>query len=101
MLAAVSLTAILVSGAAAAEDPWPAIRDSVFGDRPLLDGSGVIALEAPARAEDAATVPVTVRALIPQTPERYIRSIHLVIDQNPAPVAGVFHLFPLDRKSVV
>lgn len=101
MLAAVSLTAILVSGAAAAEDPWPAIRDSVFGDRPLLDGSGVIALEAPARAEDAATVPVTVRALLPQTPERYIRSIHLVIDQNPAPVAGVFHLFPLSGEATI
>ena len=92
-LAAAVMAAILVSEAAHAEDPWPAIRESVFGARELRDGSAIIALEAPARAEDAAIVPVTVRALVPQTPERYIRSIRLVIDQNPAPVAGLFRLF--------
>jgi sulfur-oxidizing protein SoxY len=29
-----------------------------------------------------------------QTPERYIRTVHLLIDRNPAPIAAVFHLTP-------
>ena len=48
----------------------------------------------PQRAHDAAIVPIEIVAEIPQTPERHIRTVHLVIDQNPAPVAGVFHLSP-------
>ena len=30
----------------------------------------------------------------PQTPERWIKTVHLIVDENPAPVAGVFHFFP-------
>ncbi|NJO36911.1 MAG: quinoprotein dehydrogenase-associated SoxYZ-like carrier, partial [Rhizobiales bacterium] len=79
---------------AADDDPWPDIRAALFEDREILDGSGVIRLQAPERAEDAAVVPIKVTADIPQTEERYIEKIHLVIDRNPAPVAGVFHLTP-------
>ena len=84
-------------GPAAAEAPseaWPDLRDWLFADREIRDGAGVINLSAPDRAHDAAIVPLEITALIPQTPERYIKTIHLVIDQNPAPVAGVFHLSP-------
>lgn len=87
--------------AAAEDDPWPAIREALFADRALEDGSDLIALEAPTRAMDAAVVPVTVRALIPQTPERYIKAVHLIIDQNPAPVAGVFRLFPESGSATI
>ena len=79
---------------AAAEGSWPAIRDALFAGRELKDGGGLIAIEAPGRAQDAAVVPVTVRALQPQSAMSWIRTVHLIIDENPAPVAGVFHLFP-------
>jgi sulfur-oxidizing protein SoxY len=79
---------------AAEEGAWPQVKEMLFGDRELLDGSAVIALDAPYRAYDAAIVPLTVEALIPQTPERWIRSVHLVIDENPAPLAGIFHFRP-------
>ena len=79
---------------AAADDPWPELRTLLFADRPIQDGAGVIALEAPARAYDAAVVPLTITALMPQTPGRYIQTLHLLIDHNPAPIAGVFHLTP-------
>jgi sulfur-oxidizing protein SoxY len=39
-------------------------------------------------------VPIKVSADIPQTADRYIEKIHLLIDKNPAPVAGVFHMTP-------
>jgi sulfur-oxidizing protein SoxY len=93
-LAAAAASPHAAAAAAADEGNWPSIRDALFAGRELRDGASVIALEAPARASDAAVVPVSVKALIPQTPERYIKAVHLIIDQNPAPVAGVFRLFP-------
>ncbi len=76
------------------DDPWQDIRAYLFEDREILDGTGVIRLDAPDRAQDAAIVPVKINAEIPQTQEHYIRRIHLLIDKNPSPVAGIFHLTP-------
>jgi len=39
-------------------------------------------------------LPVSIRALIPQTEQHYIRRISLLVDHNPAPLAAVFHLTP-------
>lgn len=86
---------------AAQDDPWPDLRVSLFEDRPILDGAGVIALEAPYRAYDAAIVPITMTAEMPQSAERYIKSITLVIDENPAPVAAVFGLTPRSGTATI
>ncbi|HET6467193.1 MAG TPA: quinoprotein dehydrogenase-associated SoxYZ-like carrier [Geminicoccaceae bacterium] len=95
---ALSVAAVGAGGLApsawANEGPWPAIRAYLFADREINDGAGVLALEAPKRAHDAAVVPVTIQALMPQTPERYIRTVHLIVDVNPAPIAGVFRFYP-------
>jgi sulfur-oxidizing protein SoxY len=82
----------LTSGAMAAEekDPWPELVRDVFNGRDLVDGSGVIAIEMPYRAEDAAIVPVTMRVTLPPGDTRTVNAITLVIDQNPAPVAATF-----------
>jgi sulfur-oxidizing protein SoxY len=91
-------------GPAAAADPdaaWGDIRAMLFADREIQDGRGVIHLAAPQRAHDAAIVPIEIVAEIPQTPERHIRTVHLVIDQNPAPVAGVFHLSPESGRATI
>lgn len=85
------------AGAAADSDDdayWTDLKASVFGDRVIRDGAGVIALEAPYRAHDAAIVPISIIAGFEQTQARYISKITLVIDRNPAPVAAVFHLTP-------
>jgi sulfur-oxidizing protein SoxY len=91
-------------GPAAAADPdaaWGDIREMLFAEREIQDGRGVIHLAAPQRAHDAAIVPIEIVAEIPQTPERYIRTVHLVIDQDPAPVAGVFHLTPESGRATI
>jgi sulfur-oxidizing protein SoxY len=77
---------------AAGEDPWPDLARTVFGDRPLLDGTDVIALETPTRAEDAAIVPLTVRMRPDEA--RYVKALTVVIDENPAPVAATFGFGP-------
>ena len=87
--------------AAEEDDPWPDLRDTLFADRPIEDGAGVISLEAPYRAYDAAIVPVTIKAEMPQSDARYIKAITLVIDKNPAPVAAVFGLSPLNGDATI
>lgn len=71
-------------------DPWPDLVRDVFGGRRLADGSGLIAIDMPARAEDAGIVPVTLRATIPRGDKRVVVAFTLIIDKNPAPVAATF-----------
>jgi sulfur-oxidizing protein SoxY len=75
-------------------DPWPGLAQDIFSNRPMNDGAGVIAIEMPVRAEDAAIVPVTLRATLPPGDIRQVKAITLVIDQNPAPMAARFELGP-------
>src|ERR1700736_2557955 len=96
-IAAIAVNAVAGRGALAAEaaaDPLPGLVQDVFKGRPLEDGNGVLALDVPNRAEDAAIVPLTVRATLPAGDARRVKAITVVIDQNPAPVAATFELGP-------
>jgi sulfur-oxidizing protein SoxY len=75
-------------------DPWPGLVQDIFNSRAMEDGTGLIAIEMPARAEDAAIVPVTLRTMLPPGDARHVLAITLVIDQNPAPMAARFELGP-------
>jgi len=77
-----------------ADDPWPGLVQDVFNNRPINDGSDVLAIEMPYRAEDAAIVPVMLKTKLAATDDRRVVSITLVIDQNPAPMAARFALGP-------
>ncbi|MGQ7793449.1 quinoprotein dehydrogenase-associated SoxYZ-like carrier [Faunimonas sp. B44] len=93
---ALGLTLALAAAASAQpaprQDPWPGLVVDVFDGRPIETGTGLVRLEAPARAEDAAVVPMTIRAEATAPDGTPIRRITLVIDENPAPVAAVFEL---------
>jgi sulfur-oxidizing protein SoxY len=71
-------------------DPWPELARQAFKNRPLADGTGLIALDMPYRAEDAAVVPLTVRATMPAGDPRHVKALTIIIDQNPSPVAAAF-----------
>jgi sulfur-oxidizing protein SoxY len=75
-------------------NPWPGLVQDIFNNREINDGAGVIAIEMPYRAEDAAIVPVTLRTKLPAGDSRRVLRITLVIDQNPAPLAAKFELGP-------
>jgi sulfur-oxidizing protein SoxY len=83
-----------IGGAAAQQDPWPGLADQVFNGRPLADGTDLLAIEMPGRAEDAAIVPVTVRATLPPGDARRVKAFTIVIDENPAPVTATFTIGP-------
>jgi sulfur-oxidizing protein SoxY len=78
--------------AADAEDAWPGLANDVFKGRPLVDGTGLVGIEMPVRAEDAAIVPVTMRVTLPAGDTRRLKAMTLVIDDNPAPVAATFKI---------
>jgi len=94
-MAAIALGAAGSAGSAAedaADDPWPGLMRDAFNSRPIEDGNGLLALDLPYRAEDAAIVPLTVRTTLPAGDARRVNAITVVIDRNPAPVAATFKL---------
>jgi sulfur-oxidizing protein SoxY len=96
LCAAATLVAVMlampVARAEEAYDPWPGLIQDIFSNRAMNDGGDVIGIEMPYRAEDAAIVPVTLRSKLSPGDSRRIRSITLVIDRNPAPMAAKFEL---------
>lgn len=94
LVAALALAAARPLMAAESGDPWPDVARDAFNGRPLIDGTGLIAIEMPARAEDAAIVPVTLRSTLPASDKRVLKTFTLVIDENPSPVAATFKVGP-------
>jgi sulfur-oxidizing protein SoxY len=81
---------------------WADLKHAVFGDRPVTDASGVIALAAPTRALDAATVPLTVT--LPQGAGEggaRVTAIWLMVDDNPSPLVGTFRFGPAGDPTVL
>jgi sulfur-oxidizing protein SoxY len=101
-----TITALLAAAAPAAlavtaEDAeanvvmWNKVRVSLFADRQISEQADqVIELEAPPRAEDASTVPISIHTKLPQGTDRYVQKIYLIIDNNPSPVGAVFSFTP-------
>jgi sulfur-oxidizing protein SoxY len=69
---------------------WEKVRTSLFADAQVETADNVIALVTPKRAEDAAIVPVAIQSHFPQSKERFIEKIWLIVDNNPSPIAAVF-----------
>jgi sulfur-oxidizing protein SoxY len=76
--------------ARAEDDPWPDIRQSVFQGRDIKSDESVVQLYVPEQAEDAAAVPIDIR--LSAGAANSVRTLTLIIDRNPAPVAATFRL---------
>lgn len=70
---------------------WTELRTDLVGDIEIADAAGAFEVEAPFRANDAATVPVTIRQI---DPALRISGARVVIDENPAPLAATFEFGP-------
>ena len=79
------------AAAKAEEDVWPTLKQQTFGDRAIAE-DGMVVLEAPDTAEDAALVPLTVR--VPPQVTQNLKSLTLVIDKNPDPVIATLSFGP-------
>jgi sulfur-oxidizing protein SoxY len=75
---------------AARVERWKELQHAVFGEQTVQDGEGMIQLDAPPRALDAALVPVSVQV----NAGKPVRDLYLIIDNNPSPVAAHFTFGP-------
>ena len=86
LLAFTSLIFAAPAFADAPYDPWPGLVTDIFHDKKMTEDKAVVSLDAPARAEDAGLVPMTIHLGKGQR----ITKVSLVIDGNPSPLAAVF-----------
>ena len=75
------------------------LKDFYFEDKTIIESDEIFDFTVPYRAEDGAMVPIKITPKIPQTKERYIKKIWIIIDKNPKPLAGTFKFSPLNGKA--
>lgn len=75
---------------AARASRWQALQKALFPGRSMQDGAGIVKLDAPPRALDAALVPITVDL----STVKPIKGVYVVIDNNPSPLAAHFTFGP-------
>ncbi len=94
---------LTASGMASAElndSAWPAVRESFFAGRPIV-GSSLIRIEGPRGAENGAQVPVTLTVGTALNAADAITKVTLLVDANPKPLVGVYHMPPAGGLSQI
>ena len=106
------VVALVVAGAQGArpdpaDDPqaspiWLKVRASLFEGRVIgLAPPGALTLDVPARAIDAAVVPIAIRTRFPQSTGSHVSKLYLIIDANPSPISAIFQFTPQSGRAEV
>ena len=92
---------ILISFGSFAKDKSPEpvtwnnyLKEAVFGEEVINDGSHMFSLDTPYRALDAAIVPISINFKKAQGKENFVKSLTLIVDENPSPVVSKFNFTP-------
>lgn len=79
---------------------WQRLRERLYGTRAIVPANGAeLELDAPARADDAAVVPLAIRSDLPVDGPGRVTRIWLLIDQNPTVLAGTFTFSPASGRA--
>ena len=90
-----SLTGALASPSPDDISAWLEVKAQHFGGKAIRENANdLLKITAPKRAEDAATVPISIKSMTPQTGDKYIKNLHIVVDNNPEPYSAKFRLSP-------
>ncbi|KAA0573114.1 quinoprotein dehydrogenase-associated SoxYZ-like carrier [Azospirillum sp. B21] len=92
-----SMPALAAGDAAEDAARWDLLRDMYFKDRPVEEAGNRMRIDAPARAHDAALVPVRVEV----DPSLRLKSLSLLVDKNPVPLAATFRYGPASAGSTI
>jgi sulfur-oxidizing protein SoxY len=90
---------LLAAYGAGPDDPEPPneevarILRNIAGGKPIRRGH--VSLDMPVVAEDGRVVPVIIESDLPMTRDRYVKSVHLVVDHNPDAHLAAFQLTPV------
>jgi sulfur-oxidizing protein SoxY len=110
LMAAATLAAAQAAGAASqqpTDDPqaspiWQKVQASLFEGRAVQPApAGMLTLDVPARATDAAMVPLAIRTRLPAGSTRHVSRLYLLIDANPSPISAVFQFSPRNGRAEV
>jgi len=85
-----ALVALCLAALPAWATSWDDLRSELYGDRALLDGQSVIAIDAPYRTQNDARTQLAAQIVAPKGAE--IAKVTLVVDENPMPVSAEFAL---------
>lgn len=91
--------AVSIAGSALAadHDAWPDIRKELYGDRAITAAAvSDLVLYAPNQAADGALVPVSVH--MPARIAEHAKTLTIVIDRNPAPIAASVTFGPVWQR---
>jgi len=69
---------------------WKQVQQAIFHSREIENAGGIISIDAPPRALDAALVPIELQI----TGKQPVKGVYVVIDDNPAPMAAHFVFGP-------
>lgn len=95
ILASLSILTNAVRAEGEDETAWnTSLKQKLFNGKTIEEDNQVVEITAPYRAEDPALVPIQVTSKFPQSAERYIKNVTLVIDNNPVPFAASFDFTP-------
>jgi len=92
----ISIFALLIttiSSANAESDPskWPLVKEAFFAQRSMADAP-FITFVAPRRAESGAQVPLEISIDQTQADANAIKTLYVLVDSNPIPLAATYHL---------
>ena len=72
------------------DDYWPDLKEAMFPGKEIA-AADFVQITAPERAYDAAVVPISIDFDLAKMQGITVKTMTVLIDKNPAPVAAVFH----------
>jgi sulfur-oxidizing protein SoxY len=85
-----ALAVVITAPAAQAGKAWDEIRAGVFAGRTIQSAGELVHLTAPTRPKNQSAVPIEVEVAFADG--RTVRSVTIVVDENPSPVAAQFDI---------
>ena len=74
----------------ASNEAWDEVREELYGDRQIRDGSSLISIDAPYRTPDDARAQLAAQIIAPAGLQ--LDKITIILDENPMPVSAIFDL---------
>ena len=91
---------IVSTNAFSSDSAWQShLKSDYFGASEIIEDESIMTIDSPVRAENGAIVPIRLNAQIEQSDALYIKTVTLVIDNNPEPLAGIFHFTSFKGKA--
>ena len=75
------------------------LKEYYFAGITITESDELFDFTLPYRAEDGALVPIKITAKQAQSKQHFIKSLWIIIDKNPKPLAGTFQFSPLNGKA--